>query len=866
MATLLYRLGRFSARKAWLVIVAWIVILGLAGGAFALFGGTLTSAVSIPGTATQKVSDELSEKFPQASGGAGSVVFTTTDDKPFSDTQKTAIGELLEKTKKLDDVKGTTNPFDTQAQIEAQAKQVDDGRAQLTAGQQQITDGESQLAAGQAQLTAGQQQLDAAKAQATAQAQAAGGTLPAAAQAQFDAQQAQITAGQQQLDTQKATLEQSKTELAAQSTKLEDGAKLIDLAKELRQVSSDDTAAVATIQFSTALNLVPAESKTGVVDELNGASIDGVQVEVSNDIAQSIPEIFGAGEVAGVVVAAIVLFIMLGTLIGAGLPLINALIGVGVGVLASLALSGTVEMLSVTPVLGVMLGLAVGIDYSLFILNRHRNQLKDGVPLHESIGLANGTSGNAVVFAGSTVLIALLALNLTGIPFLGLMGTVGAVCVFVAILIAITLTPALLRLVGMRILTKKARANVGHTGAVPVPNKPMSTVRAVLTLIAGIAVLLIVAIPALSMRLGLPAGSSEPVDSSAYKAYKIVEDKFGAGVNGPLLVVADLPEAVSEDDLVSEQVRIGTALKAENDVAAVAPIGASKDDTLLAFQVVPKGGPTAESTEQLVRDLRGLDIDGVDSLGVAGNASGNIDVSEKLAGALPLYLLVVVGLSLIILIFVFRSILVPITATLGFVLSLFAAFGGVTAVFQWGWLAPVFGVHDPGPILSFLPILMVGVLFGLAMDYQLFLVSGMREAYAHGSSARLAVQRGVHAGRTVVIAAALIMTAVFSGFVFSNSVLIQSIGLGLALGVLIDAFVVRLLLIPAVMHLLGDAAWWLPKWLDRILPDVDVEGASLERTVKHPHGGESHSHVDPTVPVDAVPAGSHPDEHGRHAG
>jgi len=345
-------------------------------------------------------------------------------------------------------------------------------------------------------------------------------------------------------------------------------------------------------------------------------------------------------------------------------------------------------------------------------------------------------------------------------------------------------------------------------------------------------VLLIVAIPALSMRLGLPAGSSEPVDSSAYKAYKLVDDKFGAGVNGPLIVVADLDEAVTDDTLVAEQVRIGTLLKAENDVVAIAPIGASDDDMLLAFQVVPEGGPTSESTEQLVRDLRGLDIDGVAELGVAGNASGNIDVSEKLADALPLYLLVVVGLSLIILIFVFRSILVPVTATLGFVLSLFAAFGGITAVFQWGWLAPVFGVHDPGPILSFLPILVVGILFGLAMDYQLFLVSGMREAYAHGAPARLAVQRGLHAGRTVVIAAALIMASVFGGFIFSNSVMIQSIGLGLGLGVLLDAFVVRMLIIPALMHLLGASAWWMPKWLDRLLPNVDVEGASLERS--HP--------------------------------
>lgn len=852
MASLLYRLGRFAARRAWTVVVAWIVVLGLAGGAFALFGGTLTSAVSIPGTATQKVSDELADKFPQASGGTGTVVFTTTDDTPFTDDQKTAIGDLLTSTEKLDDVKGSTNPFDTQAQLEDQQQKISDGRQQITDGTAQLDAGQQQIDDAQAQLTAGQQQLDAARAQAEAAGQLA------AAQAQLDAQQAQIDAGQKQIDDQQATLDTNRTELETQSATLEDGAALLALAADIRQVSTDETTAVATIQFDTALNLVPAEAKDAVVAEMNDATIDGVQAEVSNDIAASIPEILGPGEVAGVVIAAIVLFVMLGTLIGAGLPLINALIGVGVGVLASLALSGTVEMLSVTPVLGVMLGLAVGIDYSLFILNRHRTQLRDGTPLPESIGLANGTSGNAVVFAGSTVLIALLALNLTGIPFLGLMGTVGAVCVFVAILIAITLTPALLSLVGMRILPKKVRARVGHTGPVRVPSKPMKTSRAVLTLIGGVVVLLIVAIPALSMRLGLPAGSSEPVDSSAYKAYQLIDDKFGAGVNGPLLVVADLDSAVSEDDLVAEQVRVGTLLKDQGDVVAVAPIGASDDDTLLAFQVVPDGGPTDESTEQLVRDLRGLELDGVSEFGVAGNASGNIDVSEKLSAALPLYLLVVVGLSLIILIFVFRSILVPITATIGFVLSLFAAFGGVTAVFQWGWLGGVFGVHDPGPILSFLPILMVGVLFGLAMDYQLFLVSGMREAYAHGASARLAVQRGVHAGRTVVTAAALIMTAVFAGFVFSNSVMIQSIGLGLALGVLVDAFVVRLLLIPAVMHLLGDAAWWIPKWLDRILPDVDVEGASLERS--HPgqaaaaDGEPEHaSHVIDGAAPDAAP-------------
>ncbi|BDZ44889.1 hypothetical protein GCM10025866_07980 [Naasia aerilata] len=492
-----------------------------------------------------------------------------------------------------------------------------------------------------------------------------------------------------------------------------------------------------------------------------------------------------------------------------------------------------------TPVLAVMLGLAVGIDYSLFILNRHRRQLKQGVELRESIGLANGTSGNAVVFAGSTVIVALLALNITGIPFLGLMGTVGGVAVAIAILVAITFTPALLSLVGMRILRKKERAAIGSVDTGRLPSKPMSTARAVLTLLAGVAVLGTLALPALQMRLGLPDGSSEAVDSTQYEAYTTIGDKFGDGQNGPLLVVADLPKAATGTALLQQEASIGERIAALDNVTAVAPIGSSKDDTVVAFQVIPADGPSSVSTEQLVHDLRDVSPiateDGRVALGVAGNASANIDISEKLADVLPIYIAVVVGLSLLILILVFRSFLVPITATIGFVLSLLAAFGGLTAIYQFGWLSQVFGVHDPAPILSFLPIIEVGILFGLAMDYQLFLVTGMREAYAHGAPARLAVQRGVHAGRAVVTAAAIIMISVFSGFIFSESSTIRPIGFGLAFGVLVDAFVVRMLLIPAAMHLLGRSAWWFPKWLDRILPDVDVEGAQLERT--HPTGG-----------------------------
>jgi RND superfamily putative drug exporter len=841
MAGLLYRLGRFSARHARAVVGGWIALLALAVTAFLAFGGQLTNAVTIPGTATERVTEHLQDEFPDASGSSGTVVLHTGDDAPFTDRQRAAISAALTEIAALDGVTGVTDPFATTAELADQTARIADGRAQ-------IADGRAQLDAGQAQLDAGRQQLDAARAQVEDQraAAAAAGAL-AAVQPQLDAALAALDAQQDEVDAQLRAIADGRAELDEQSAALEDGAALLDLSREIRLVAQDGSAAVASISFAAGQFEFDADTRDAVVGVLDAADLDGATAEPSNEITQAIPSVMGPGEVVGVVLAGVVLLVLLGSAVAAALPLASALVGVGVGVATALSFSGVVDMMSVTSVLGVMLGLAVGIDYSLFILNRHRRQLRDGVEMEESIGLANGTAGNAVVFAGATVLVALLALNVTGIPFLGLMGTVGALCILIAILMAITLTPALLSRIGLKVLPKKQRATVGHEEPEPVPSTPMRTSRAVLTLVVGLVALLVVAIPALSMRLGLPGGAAEAEDSTQYQAYTITAEKFGAGVNGPLLVVADLPSAVSEDELVGEQVRIGQALAANDDVVAVAPIGSNEARTVLAFQVVPAEGPDSESTEQLVRDLRDSSpLDGDVRLGVAGTTSAQIDVSEKLANVLPGYLAIVVGLSLIILIIVFRSIFVPVTATLGFVLSLFAAFGGVVAIYQWGWLGSVFGVHDPAPVLSFLPIIVTGILFGLAMDYQLFLVSGMREAYAHGVDPRVAVRRGVHAGRVVVTAAAIIMASVFAGFIFAESSIIRPLGFGLAFGVLLDAFVVRMLLIPAVMHLAGTWAWWIPKWLDRILPDVDVEGASLERTHPHP----THR----TVPSEREPA------------
>lgn len=843
MAEFLYRLGRGSARHARKIIAAWFAVLLVAGVAFAVGGGTLSSSMSIPGTPTAEVTDRLAAEFPSASGGTGNIVAQSTDGKPFTDAQEKAIGTLTADAAKINGIETVIDPFATEAERKDSAVAIEEGRKKLDDARAKLEAGDKQLNSSEQELAAGQEQLDAA----IAQARAAG--MYQQAKPELDAQQAQLDAGAKKLEAGRTELKENRSTLEKESAKLEQGASQLEMATEIRTVSEDGVAAITMVVFTEAQMDIEQDTKDALVALFENATVDGVQFDFSSEITQGVPSIFGPGEAIGLVVAGIVLVLMLGTFVGAGLPLLTALVGVGIGALGALSLSSVLEMSSVTPMLGLMLGLAVGIDYSLFIINRHRHQLKDGYEVRESIALANGTSGNAVVFAGATVFIALLALNVTSIPFLGLMGSVGAASVLIAVLVAITMTPALLSLVGTKILSRKERAalatgaagaTTGGAHASKTRVRPMSTAAAILTAIASVAVLLVIATPALDLRLNLPDGSSESQESTQYRAYTAISESFGEGQNGALLVVADLPGSPTEEESQAHQTAIAEALFAQDDVIAVAPAGTSTDRTVAAFQVIPAEGPTSESTEELVHSLRDLSpLEGTYDIGVAGSASGNVDISEKLSDALPFYLMVVVGLSMLILLLVFRSILVPIIATLGFILSYYAALGGVVAIYQWGWLSAIFGVDTPGPILSFLPTILVGILFGLAMDYQLFLGTGMREAFVHGAPARLAVIKGVRAGRAVVSAAAIIMISVFGGFIFAESAMIRPIGFALAFGVLLDAFVVRMLLIPALMHLAGDKAWWLPRWLERILPDIDVEGAKLER--QHPHTGVEHA-------------------------
>lgn len=1202
MAIYLYRLGRFAARRAWLVVLAWLLILGIVGGGAAALGQPFTKELTIPGTEFQRVLDDLEESLPDAAGGRAGVVFSTADGTPFTQEQKNAIAEVTRDWSTIEGVDEVSNPFTTQAdidegrraiadgkvqladgedevadnrkkltdgekeitdgraeiaenetkladgekklgagevelaqgeveiakneaklnagraeleagqraidegrpqlaegqqklaagqaeidanratitageqqlkagseelvqgeaevaaarkrladgraQIEAAREELNAGKAQVAAGKQRIADGRAELEAGRERITAGRAQIAEARAQADALAaqngaddpqvvamraqldeqeatlDAAEASLPqqeaeldaAAAQLaerepalaegekELDAQESELAAGEKQLaeqaapleearatldaktaelnagkakldaaqkelDAGKATLAEKAAELAAGQQKIDEGqaqlaegqaqldagkaklaagnaeiaanrititsgktqlaqgrvdvenaarqitegkAKLEDatatiaekkaelergerrlaLMDGLRAVNEGGDVAMASVSFTTPVNEVPQATKDILPEKAEGLAAHGVQVDYSKDISQSIA-VGGASEAIGLLIAAIILFVMLGSLLAAGLPLLIALVGVGTGIMSVLALTYWVDMNDVTPALAVMLGLAVGIDYALFIVHRHRENLASGeTDVHESIGLATGTAGSAVLFAGATVVVALAALTLVNIPFLGIMGLAAAGTVAAAVLVALTLTPALLGLMGTRVLSRRARRRLAaehereeseaeaediaeaETGHAPrgrgwgglVTSHPV-----IAGAIATVA-LLIFALPAASLQLGLPDASQDPQDSTSYRAYTTIADGFGPGQNAAILAVATVEPGearhMTEAQATDLQLDIGEHLKDYDGVAYVVPAAISDDQRTLVYQIVPTGGPNDESTQNLIHDMRDgrealVEDTAIESLGFAGQTVANIDMSELLAGALPTYLLVVVGISLVLLLLVFRSVVVPLLATGGFLLSIAAAFGAVVAVYQWGWGGSLFGVENPGVILSFLPTLAIGILFGLAMDYQMFLVSGMREAWAHGHTARTAVRTGFSHGAKVVTAAALIMTGVFSSFMHSPTTMIRPIGFVLAVGVLVDAFIVRMTIMPAAMHLLGEKAWYLPRWLDRMLPDLDVEGTKLlamRRAAAHP-GADAGAEAVPTetAPTTAfTPAGGSP--------
>ncbi|MFF9046830.1 MMPL family transporter [Streptomyces parvulus] len=647
----------------------------------------------------------------------------------------------------------------------------------------------------------------------------------------------------------KATVEKTVDELA-------DGSEVASVADPYtgKAVSKDGTIAYASVRYDVSGMELEESTKHALEDAAEQARDAGLTVEVGGDALQAVPET-GATEIIGIAVAAVVLVITFGSLVAAGLPLLTALIGVGIGVSSITALASVLELGSTTSILAMMIGLAVGIDYALFIVSRYRAELAEGREREDAAGRAVGTAGSAVVFAGLTVVIALVGLAVVNIPMLTKMGIAAAGTVAIAVLIALTMIPALLGYAGRRVRpagakggllgrrrrdgkdgagkaaaekagaekeTGPVKANLGTRWASFVVRRPLAV------LLLGVIGLGAAAIPASDLELGLPDDGSQPTSTTQRRAYDLLSEGFGPGFNGPLMVVVDAKGSDAPKDAFTQ---VSDEIKGLDGVVAVTPPAPNKGGDTATISVIPDSKPSSVQTEDLVHAIRdaGGDIKadtGAETL-VTGSTAMNIDVSEKLNDALLPYLVLVVGLAFLLLIVVFRSILVPLKAALGFLLSVMAALGAVVAVFQWGWLSGLMGVEETGPVMSMMPIFMVGVVFGLAMDYEVFLVTRMREAYVHGEKPGQAVVTGFKHGARVVTAAAVIMMAVFAGFIGSSEAMVKMIGFGLAIAVFFDAFVVRMAIVPAVLALLGKKAWWLPKWLDRALPNVDVEGEGL---------------------------------------
>ncbi|MFF0082489.1 MMPL family transporter [Streptomyces canus] len=627
----------------------------------------------------------------------------------------------------------------------------------------------------------------------------------------------------------------NKATVAKTVKELGDGSEVVSVTDPFttNAVSKDGTVAYLSVKYDAPGMELKDATRDALETAADDARAGGLTVDVGGDALQAAAEAGAVGEVIGLAIAAVVLVMTLGSLVAAGLPLLTAIIGVGIGVSTITALAKALDLGDTTSTLALMIGLAVGIDYALFIVSRYRGELAEGRDREEAAGRATGTAGSAVVFAGLTVVIALAGLSVVGVPMLTKMGLAAAGTVVVAVLIALTMIPALLGYAGRKVrpagekrkkttATALTKPNLGTRWASFVIRRPAAV------LLLGVVGLGTIALPVSQLELGLPDDGSQPTSTTQRRAYDLLSEGFGPGFNGPLMIVVD---AKNSDDPKAAATTVTDGIKGLKDVVTVTPATFNKAGDTATITVIPDSKPSSTRTEDLVHAIRGQSADvrsdtGADVL-VTGTTAMNIDFSQKLSDALIPYLALVVGLAFLLLIVVFRSILVPLKAALGFLLSVLAALGAVVAVFQWGWLGGVLGVEETGPIMSMMPIFMVGVVFGLAMDYEVFLVTRMREAYVHGESASQAIVTGFKHSARVVVAAAVIMMAVFGGFISSSESMIKMIGFGLAIAVFFDAFIVRMAIVPAVLALLGRRAWWLPKWLDRALPNVDVEGEGL---------------------------------------
>lgn len=589
------------------------------------------------------------------------------------------------------------------------------------------------------------------------------------------------------------------------------------------------------------------------------STVPGLTVELGGNIGKAVNIALSVTELIGITIAAAVLFATFGSLLAAGAPIVSALIGVGSGMLAMLLTAAAIDINSTTPVLAVMIGLAVGIDYALFIIARAREYLREGLDPTEAAGRATATAGSAVVFAGGTVIVALCGLSVADIPFLTVMGCASAAVVALSVVVALTAVPALLGLIGVRTLPRgeRRRTLIDEADAPATPASSthdpkrgrwahawvrLITRMPALTSLIVIAILAVATLPATGMSLGLTDNGYEPKGTLNRTTYDSISAAYGYGYNSPIIVITDIVQSTDPLGTVSD---LSSRIRSLHGVKKIALATPNRDASLAFIQVIPDHGQTSPETAALVREIRSHADQwegelGITQLMVTGQTAVAIDIASQLNRALLPFGAVVVGLSILLLMIVFRSVAVPLTATLGYVLSLGAGFGAVGAVFGWGWGAELLHVTKTGVVISFLPVIVMGVLFGLAMDYQVFLVSRMREEWIHHRDAAAAVREGFVGSSQVVVAAALIMTAVFAAFIPEGNLYIKPIAVALTVGIAADAFLVRLTLIPALMAFLGEKAWWIPRWADRLLPVVDVEGEGLARTLEHADWVERH--------------------------
>lgn len=599
-------------------------------------------------------------------------------------------------------------------------------------------------------------------------------------------------------------------------------------------ISDDQTAGLISV-------MVPGGSVSTFTDAQREVLIDaavnlqdaipGSEVHVGGDLfAVSMPRVTVV-ELAGVGVAVIVLIVVLGSLTAAMMPIAAAAVGAGASLMLIVISAGLLTINSTTMILALMLALAVGIDYSLFIVSRHRDQLATGMEVEESAARATATAGSAVVFAGMTVIVALVGLAVAGLPFLTIMGVFAAIAVALEVVLALTLLPALLGFAGER-LRPRARSRTPEPGAASrwwvgvVTRAPLVTT---LLVIAGLTIL---SWPAQDLELALPNSGRNPPGAPDRVTFDLISERFGVGYNGPLVITGTIVESTDPMGIL-DGIRADVEAMPGVKMVALAVPNANADTALV--QIIPTTGPDDPATARLVEDLRAMAPTWQQEYGIVTSVTGftaaSIDVSARLADALLPFGLFVVGLSLVLLTMVFRSIWVPLKAALGYLLSIGGAFGATTLVFNKGWFIRVINLPETLPVISFLPIILMGILFGLAMDYEVFLTSRMREEYVHGNRTDPVEAGFVHSAK-VVVAAAIIMIAVFAFFVPAGEGVVKPIAFGLAVGVAIDAFLVRMTLGPAVMKLLGERAWWLPGWLSRHMPVMDIEGEALTQQLR----------------------------------